>query len=309
MFISICAKRRDSYSVIIILLLVIQMMACDSVDPETSAITTTASSKPPAATTLAPTQTLSASSKVPDPRPTDVPGNWWQPGLITSWQWQLADPPVDQSFDVEMYDIDLFDNDTAIVAELHEQGRVVICYLNAGGWEDWRPDAAQFPASIIGQNLDGWTGEKWLDIRRLDLLGPVLEARLDLCRDKGFDGVEPDNVDGYLNETGFPLTYQDQLAFNIWLAEEAHQRGLSIGLKNDMEQIADLLPYFDWALNEQCFEYEECDTLLPFIQAGKPVFNVEYHLDTAEFCRQANTLNFNSLKKNLEVDAYREACR
>lgn len=238
-----------------------------------------------------------------------VHGDWWQPGLNSSWQWQLANPPVDHSFDVDMYDIDLFDNDADSVAALHDQGRIVICYMNAGGWEDWRPDSDQFPAALIGKNLDDWEGEKWLDIRRLDLLGPILEVRLDMCRDRGFDGVEPDNVDGYLNDTGFPLTYEDQLAFNIWLAEEAHKRGLSIGLKNDMEQIGDLLPYFDWALNEECFEYEECETLLPFIQANKPVFNVEYELDTDEFCKQANALNFNSLKKNLDLDAYREACR
>jgi len=47
-------------------------------------------------------------------------------------------------------------------------------------------------------------------------------------------------------------------------------------MKNDLEQIPDLISYFDWELNEQCFQYNECDQLLPFIQAGKPVFNIEY---------------------------------
>ena len=140
------------------------------------------------------------------------------------------------------------------------------------------------------------------------MLGPILEARFDDCRDKGFDGIEPDNVDGFLNETGFPLTYDDQLVFNIWLADQAHQRGLSIGLKNDMDQIPDLLPHFDWALNEECFQFDECETLLPFIDAGKPVFNVEYALEKSEFCDRARELRFMSLKKNLDVDAPREAC-
>ena len=106
---------------------------------------------------------------------------------------------------------------------------------------------------MIGKNLDDWEGERWLDIRRLDVLGPIMEARMELCEDKGFDGIEPDNVDGYLNDTGFDLTYEDQLRYNIWLANAAHEHGLSIGLKNDMDQAADLLAYFDWALNEQCF--------------------------------------------------------
>ena len=207
-----------------------------------------------------------------------------------------------------MYDIDLFDSDAAVVEALQAQGRKVVCYMNAGGWEDWRADAAQFPKKVIGANLDNWEGERWLDIRRIEVLAPVMEARMDSCKGKGFDGIEPDNVDGYLNDTGFPLTYEDQLRYNIWLAKAAHERGLSIGLKNDMDQIADLLPHFDWALNEQCFEYDECETLLPFINAGKPVFNVEYELETGEFCQTAKALGFSSMRKNWSLDAWREPC-
>jgi hypothetical protein len=232
----------------------------------------------------------------------------WHPALRTSWQWQLTDLPVDQSFDVDMYDIDLFENDASVVAALHASGRRVICYMNAGGWEDWRPDAGQFPEVVLGKNLDGWPGEKWLDIRKIDQLAPILEARLDVCKEKGFDGVEPDNVDGYLNDTGFPLNYADQLRFNLWLSAEAHERGLSIGLKNDVEQIPDLVEHFDWALNEECFAYDECETLLPFIAAGKAVFHVEYEFDPSEFCEPVNALNFNSMKKNWDLDAWQDTC-
>jgi len=115
-----------------------------------------------------------------------------------------------------MHDIDLFDNDAATVSALHEDGRIVICYMNAGGWENWRSDAAEFPEEIIGKNLDGWEGERWLDIRRLDVLAPIMEDRMIACKNKGFDGIEPDNVDGYLNDTGFDLTATDQLEFNSW---------------------------------------------------------------------------------------------
>lgn len=232
----------------------------------------------------------------------------WHPALRTNWQWQLSDLPVDQSFDVDMYDIDLFENDASVVAALNASGRRVICYMNAGGWEDWRPDAGHFPDAVIGKNLDDWPGEKWLDIRQIDQLAPLLEARLDMCKDKGFDGVEPDNVDGYLNDTGFPLSYADQLRFNLWLSAEAHEHGLSIGLKNDLEQIPDLVEHFDWALNEECFAYDECETLLPFIEAGKAVFHVEYEFDPSEFCDQVNALNFNSMKKNWDLDAWQAPC-
>jgi hypothetical protein len=231
----------------------------------------------------------------------------WIPAASTTWQWQLQGT-LNTTVDAAMYDIDLFDHSAAVVAGLHAKGRKVVCYLSAGTWEDWRPDAAQFPAAVLGNRVSGWPGERWLDIRRLDVLGPIMGARLDLCRQKGFDAVEPDNIDGYTNKPGFPLTAQDQLRYNTWLAAAAHARGLSIGLKNDLDQVKDLVGQFDWALNEQCFQYKECGLLAPFTKAGKAVFVVEYNLATAEFCEQAVMLGFNAMKKNLSLDAFRAPC-
>jgi len=239
--------------------------------------------------------------------PTNTEGIW-QPAPDTSWQWQLTGM-IDTSFDVDMYDIDLFEAPQSAIDQLHNDGRIVICYFSAGSWENWRPDAGDFPPAVLGNPLEGWPGERWLDIRQVDDLGPIMGARLDLAVAKKCDGVEPDNVDGYTNDSGFPLTEQDQLDYNTWLAAEAHARGLSIGLKNDLGQIPDLISYFDWALNEECFEYDECDWLLPFIQAGKAVFGVEYAGDPDVFCPQANALNFDWLMKNLDLDAWRLSCR
>jgi endo-alpha-1,4-polygalactosaminidase (GH114 family) len=131
---------------------------------------------------------------------------------------------------------------------------------------------------------------------------------VDLCSAKGFDGIELDNVDGYTNNTGFPLTARDQLTFNLALATSAHARGLSVGLKNDLNQIGDLVAAFDWALDEECFAYGECDLLGPFIAAGKAVFNVEYTMTPDQFCPQAKAAGFSSLVKHLNLDAYRVAC-
>jgi hypothetical protein len=206
-----------------------------------------------------------------------------------------------------MYNIDLFDNSASVVNQLHQQGRVAVCYFSAGSWEDWRPDAGAFPAAVKGKS-NGWPGEKWLDIRRLDILGPIMEARLDLCVEKGFDGIEPDNIDGYTNNTGFPLSAADQLTYNKFLADAAHARGLSIGLKNDVDQVRDLEPWFDWAINEECAAYQECGKLSPFITAGKAVFHVEYDLDLDQFCPTTTALGFSSLKKNLDLDAWRQTC-
>jgi hypothetical protein len=47
---------------------------------------------------------------------------------------------------------------------------------------------------------------------------PILAARIDACRAKGFDAVEADNVDGFANSSGFALTAADQLAYNRTIA-------------------------------------------------------------------------------------------
>ncbi|WP_030558189.1 endo alpha-1,4 polygalactosaminidase, partial [Streptomyces exfoliatus] len=173
-----------------------------------------------------------------------------------------------------VYDIDGFENSAADVARLHADGRKVICYLNAGAWEDFRPDQKSFPPSVLGRT-NGWDGERWLDIRRLDVLRPIMERRVDMCRTKGFDAVEPDNMDGYLNDTGFPLTAAHQLRYNRLIADLAHRHGMAVGLKNDLPQIPELVDDFDFAVNEQCAQYEECDELTPFIDAGKAVLHAE----------------------------------
>lgn len=224
----------------------------------------------------------------------------WQPAPGTTWQIQLQGE-INTEWDVEMYDIDLFDVPEAVIQKLHDDGRIVICYFSAGSYEDWRDDADVFPSKVIGKPLEGWEGENWLDIRQIELLAPIMTARLDLAAEKGCDGVDPDNVNGYTNDTGFPLTYDDQLAYNLWLAEESHQRGLSIGLKNDLEQIEDLVEHFDWALNEQCFAYDECDLLLPFIEAGKAVFGIEYEGQPEDYCPLANDMGFSWLTKSLDL--------
>jgi hypothetical protein len=82
----------------------------------------------------------------------------WHPPLNTSWQWQLT-TPVDQNVKVQMYDIDMFDNDASVVASLHNKGRKVVCYIDVGTWENWRPDAKKFPKFILG-NHNGWPGRK-----------------------------------------------------------------------------------------------------------------------------------------------------
>lgn len=230
----------------------------------------------------------------------------WQPRPGTSWQWQLTGP-IDTSIDADAFDLDLHVAQ-AVIDELQARGRKVICYFSAGTVEPWRPDADAFPMAVIGEKMSGWD-EYWLDVRRLDLLAPILRARLDLAAEKGCDAVEPDNVDGYQNRSGFLLSYDDQLAFNRFLATEAHARGLAIGLKNDLEQIPDLVDDFDFAVNEECYQWNECHRLAPFVRAGKAVFGAEYGVPTSAFCPVTNALDLDFIRKRLDLGAWRESCR
>ncbi|MEU9297954.1 endo alpha-1,4 polygalactosaminidase [Streptomyces sp. NPDC048266] len=240
-------------------------------------------------------------------RPTGAPaGRRWQPRPGLAWQWQL-DGTVDPSVDVPVYDIDGFENSAATVARLHRDGRKVICYINVGAWEDYRPDRDAFPRSLLG-GPNGWHGERWLDIRRVDLLRPLMERRFDMCRDKGFDAVEPDLMEGYAADTGFPLTADDQLRYNRMIAAIAHERGLAVGLKNDLGQIPELVRHFDFAVNEECAQFDECALLEPFVAAGKAVFHVEYEEPKASFCPHSRALRLSSMRKGLELGVWRSPC-
>jgi hypothetical protein len=232
---------------------------------------------------------------------------YWQPHPGTSWQIQLQGN-LDTSISASAYDIDLFDNSASTIATLHAAGRKVICYFSAGSYEDWRSDAGQFPAAALGNPLDGWPGENWLDTRSA-AVRTIMQARMDLAVTKGCDAVDPDNVDGYTNNPGFPLTAATQLDYDTFLATSAHARGLAVGLKNDLDQVPSLVTSFDFAVNEQCEQYSECGLLKPFISANKSVFGIEYQGTVSSVCPTANADNFDTLIKTLALDATRTPCR
>ncbi len=241
---------------------------------------------------------------------TQPASSWWHPTVGLTWQWQIGNNDIDTSIAADVYDIDLYVDQT-IIDELHAKRRKVICYMSVGSWEDWRPDKDLFPPEVLGKDYEGWKGERWLDIRQIDKLAPIMLARLDLCKAKGFDAVEPDNMEVYTNDTGFLLTYDDQLKFALWLAEESHKRGLAIGMKNSQDQVQDLLAHFDFAITEDAFYYGWAKDMLPFIAAGKPVFAAEYTDlpgDFAAFCEQSKQLNFSTILKKRGLDAWIKTC-
>lgn len=227
----------------------------------------------------------------------------WMPKPTTApWQWQLQGR-IDLSVPAGVYEVDGFETTRRTVSKLHRLGRRVICYLDAGSWESYRPDAGEYPESVLGDVYAGYPDERWLDIRRIAALAPILRKRFDICRDKGFDAVEPDNVAGYENKTGFPLSGADQLRFDRWVAREVHRRGMSVALKNDPGQVRGLLGAFDFAVVEECFAYDECGKFSPFVAAGKAVFEAEYEGSPSSYCPAAEGLRFSSIGKGYDLFA------
>lgn len=225
----------------------------------------------------------------------------WRPAPTTEpWQWQLQGR-IDTSIPASVYEVDGFFVPAKVVRKLHSQERKVICYLDVGSWENYRPDRDEFPKSVIGKKYQGFPDERWMDIRRIGALAPPLKERFEMCRRKGFDAVEPDNINGFTNDTGFPLTAADQLRFNRWVSRQVHRRGMSVALKNDPEQAAKLVDRFDFAVAEQCFQYHECGRFTPFVEAGKAVFEVEYEIEPGSYCERAKALRFSSIRKSYDL--------
>ncbi|KAJ5129450.1 CAZyme family [Penicillium bovifimosum] len=199
----------------------------------------------------------------------------WQPTAGVKWQIQLVDTVEDTSVDADIWDIDLFENTAETITTLQGKGHKVICYFSAGTYEDWRSDKDKFNSADLGSDLDEWAGEKWLNIKS-DGVRSVMQSRLDMAKEKGCDGVDPDNIDAYGNENGLGLTEADSIAYLSFLADESHSRGMSIGLKNGGDIIGSVIDKMQWSVNEQCAEYNECDVYAAFTEVNKPVFHIEY---------------------------------
>ncbi|OQE37213.1 hypothetical protein PENCOP_c010G04215 [Penicillium coprophilum] len=248
----------------------------------------------------------------------------WQPAAGTKWQIilksELANGQISTKVDAPIYDIDLFDNNKTVISDLQKMGRKVICYFSAGSFEDWRDDASQFDDKDKGNDLDGWPGEKWLNVKSPNVR-KIMQARLDIAVAKGCDGVDPDNIDGYENDPGVDITRADAINYVNWLASQSHSRGLSVGLKNGGDIIESVIDNMQWCVNEQCAEYDECTTYEPFIEAGKPVFHIEYPKgdDTnngkavttkqlSSSCTANGSGNFSTVVKNMDLDTWVEYC-
>lgn len=313
------------------------MMACQPASPPATSASTT--------TTTTGTSTTSSSTTTVKPTSTTtttaVPIGRWMPTPAErlTYTWVLGDVSnltPQQVYNLQTKDLagnpiptgDVYELDgdaatAAQVAYLQSKGKRVVCYYDGGVYEDYRVDAHRFPASVIGKPDEGWEGSWWLDIRQVNILKPIMETRTQTCADKGFDAVIPDEVTNWSNDSGFPLTYQDQLIYNRMLAKLAHDRGLTVGLKGDIEQVQDLVGDFDFTLNEECYQYKECTNvynpadgqnhpgLQVFVEANKAVWVAEYkQVGTIASCTNAisNRFNLSWYKLDLGVNRGRTDC-
>ncbi|CAM9179404.1 unnamed protein product [Pylaiella littoralis] len=233
---------------------------------------------------------------------------WWKPGPGVNWDWMLQGTPK-ISAGVEVFDIDLFDVGAADIQTLKDAGITVICYFSAGTYESYREDEGSFPKSALGLKSNS-EDEWWININDEDIL-PVMTNRLDMAVEKGCDAVDPDAIETFTypeEVTGWAITADEQLVYNKWIADQAHLRNLSVGLKNDRNQVEELEPWFDWALSTDCFTEQNCSAYTPFTAAGKAVLDAEFEVADLSLCDDTLWYPIDFIVKNTDLDEVRCSC-
>ncbi len=242
--------------------------------------------------------------------------DWWKPKASENlkWQWQLQGK-IDTTLPVQVYNIDIEVPQVAI-NELKARGIKLICYFSAGTVEYFRDDSVLFPLEFIGERYEDLPDEQWVDYGNIEALAPIMRARMDKCKAKGFDAIEIDNVDAHNYETrddtgevvgigtNFKMTLDESIAYVRWLTNEAHSRGLGIGLKNAEEMVPDVVNEVDWMLVEDCYFDSWCMAATAFIDADKPVFMAEYDELVPDFtpaCELAKSLGYSAIWRDTSL--------
>ena len=240
-----------------------------------------------------------------------------KPKAGATWNIELINVPKPAQADEEKYhiwDFDVADAPKTTIEAFQSKGHPVICYFSAGSWENWRKDADKFPKIALGKALDGWPGERWLNTRNQGVRD-IMRKRIQDAATKGCDGVDPDNIDGYENDTGFDLTKDNGVDYVRFLAKTAHKAGMSYGLKNGGAIVDRVIDVSQWCVNEQCVKYDECDLYQPFIKQNKPVFHIEYTPKdpapsefVSKVCNNPKAKGFSTLIKHLSLNAWTTTC-
>jgi hypothetical protein len=163
-----------------------------------------------------------------------------------------------------------------------QPGTYSVCYIN--GFQA-QPEMRKWwlrkhPRLLLEVRDRQWD-ERLLDTRRPEALARVVGRWIDDCARKGFDAVEPDNLDSWTRSLGL-LSRADNVRYAKRLIARAHAAGLAIAQKNT----ASLAPrrLFDFAVVEECQRYRECGRYRAAY--GNAVLQIEYRrADFRRACR------------------------
>jgi hypothetical protein len=290
-----------------------------SLSPTTTAApTTTGTTVVPSTSSSSPTSSSVSSTTTST---TVVPSlKALHPGA--SWDWQIAaGTPILTTLDnahptsgQKMLDIDMEGTSASTISAAKAKGITVVCYIETGSWENYRSDASQFPTSALGNNLNGYPDERYLNINN-STVESLIKARIKRAADKGCQGIEPDLDDTWQGNytTGFNLTMTQVINYNHRLADYSHSLGLLFGQKNgpDTTFTNAEVQFADFVLSEQCNEFSECGPYNVYVKANKAVFNAEYYVSTGTFCPKDNAANFDGIHliEDKQNGTNRIACR
>jgi hypothetical protein len=212
------------------------------------------------------------------------------PAVVASSSHHVQLPPANGRFDYQiggaykpLASVRIVDRDRT---SKPAPGVYNICYINAfqtqayqdGWWRRHHPKLLLRNANGALIEDPGWPGEIILNTSTTadrHSLAVVEDRWLAGCKAKGFEAVEPDNLDSNTRSHGL-LTQAEDFAFAKLLVTQGHADGLAIAQKNDAEQSAHLRRHvgFDFAIAEECQVYSECNFYTKTY--GAQVYEVEY---------------------------------
>lgn len=236
----------------------------DGDDPTEDAPTTSAPTTQPAPTTSTTGSTsTSTTTRTTTPTTSSAGGTGGTGGTVQP-------PTPNAGVDYQIAGGYALPSGVTVVSRDHDDqpaaGAYSICYVNAfqaqpdaaSWWKSNHPDLL-LASSGGGYVLDKDWNEYLLDIStaaKRTALMDVVGGWIDGCAKKGFQAVEPDNLDSWTRSGGL-LTKQQALDFATLLAQRAHKDGLAIAQKNglDLGSAGKSQAGFDFAVAEDCMDY------------------------------------------------------
>ncbi|HWS38632.1 MAG TPA: endo alpha-1,4 polygalactosaminidase [Actinoplanes sp.] len=244
-----------------------------------------ASATPTASRTASASPAVSASGSPAASRTSATPK-----ATATTAGW--APPPAGAGVDYQLGGAYTLPKGVTVVSRDREAkpaaGAYNVCYVNAfqaqpgdeAWWRKNHPDLL-----LRDKNGDLVVDEDWDELMfdvsteaKRTALTAIVGEWIDKCAADGFQAIESDNLDSFTRSNGL-LTQAQAVAFATALNGRAHANGLASGQKNTAElgKAAAQRAGFDFAVAEECGEWDECGTYAATY--GDNVLVIEYTRD------------------------------